>query len=221
MLGDDHRFYVPQELVQVYRTAVLPLANVVTPNQFEVEQLTGIQVNTTEDAKRACQALHEMMAASSSVVFLTSAILTDDDDDDAKDEESDKNNTRSRRIAIIASQRKRTKPNNDDDNKHSNTDDEDQDELWKITCPLLPGKFTGTGDLTASLLLAHLAKQSQENNLPAVMEKVINTMYVVIERTMKKQQQRGDDTVQSKELQLIQSKGDIENPPSTYKAVRL
>jgi hypothetical protein len=49
------------------------------------------------------------------------------------------------------------------------------------------------------------------------MEKVVNTMYVLIQKTHLAK----GDTVQSKELKLIQSKNDIENPPSTYKPQRL
>ena len=42
VLGDLGRFYVPKELVDIYKQNVLPLADVITPNQFEIEQLTGI-----------------------------------------------------------------------------------------------------------------------------------------------------------------------------------
>jgi pyridoxine kinase len=104
-------------------------------------------------------------------------------------------------ISIVASQRK---------DKEGG-----EDELWRIDCPLIPGKFTGTGDLTASLLLGHLAKEPE--NLPLVMEKVVNTLYVVIQRT----RESAGTTMKSKELKLVQSKHDIENPPSTFKARRL
>jgi pyridoxine kinase len=60
------------------------------------------------------------------------------------------------------------------------------------------------------------------DNLALVMEKVVNTMQVVIRRTsdaMKKEPQ--STSPRSKELQLIQSKKDIENPPSTFRVVRV
>ena len=87
--------------------------------------------------------------------------------------------------------------------------------MWRIDCPLIPGSFTGTGDVTASLLLGHL--EHHPNDLPLVMEKVINTMYVLIQRTHESKR----NTVRSKELRLIQSKDIIENPPSTFKATRI
>ncbi|KAL3904463.1 MAG: hypothetical protein SGILL_010059 [Bacillariaceae sp.] len=182
VMGDDGSFYVPAELAAVYRDVVIPQADVVTPNQFEVEQLTGIQVKTLEDAKEACTKLHKL---GPSIVFITSVILVNEDGS-LKDT-----------ISIVASKR-----DDSDATKH---------EIWKIDCPKIPGSFTGTGDVTASLLLGHLAKKEP---LQTVMEKVVNTMYVLIERTHAAK----GDTVQSKELKLIQSKDIIENPPSTYKA---
>lgn len=185
VLGDEGKFYVPPELVQVYREKVIPLADVVTPNQFEVEQITGIKVNSLDDAKKACQFLHDIGPP---VVFITSVVFPNDSSD---------------KIAIIASRRDpKTK----------------QEEMWRIDCPLLPGKYTGTGDVTAALLLGHLSDLAQEpDNLPRAMEKVINTVYAIIERTQKS----SGETMNSKELKLIQSKVDIENPPTTFQAKRL
>lgn len=177
VLGDKGEFYVPKELVQVYREKVIPIADVLTPNQFEVEQLTGIDVKTLNDAKMACQALHDM---GPSLIFITSCEFSE------------------REMSILASQRR-----------------ENEIQLWHIACPILAGHFTGTGDLCASLLLAHTARDP--DNLPAAMEKVINTMFAVIERTSK----NGGDSVQSRELRLVQSKLDIENPPQRFKAERI
>jgi len=60
VLGDNKRFYVPQELVEVYKMEIIPLADVVTPNQFEVEALTGNAIKNVDDAIDACKALHDM-----------------------------------------------------------------------------------------------------------------------------------------------------------------
>lgn len=58
VLGDDGRLYVPAENVDIYREEVLPLATMITPNQFEAELLSGVTIVTEEDAVRACMALH-------------------------------------------------------------------------------------------------------------------------------------------------------------------
>jgi len=147
-----------------------------------VEQLTGIRIESLEDAKRACSELHKMGPR---LVFITSLELGDDT------------------MAILASE------------QQIGDDDKTTTVAWRINCPILPGHFTGTGDLCASLLLAHSALQP--NNLPAVMEKVINTMFAVLERT----HAAAGESVQSRELKLIQSKDLIENPPCRFRAERI
>lgn len=185
VLGDNSKFYVPKELVQVYREKVIPVCDVVTPNQFEVEQLTGITIKSIDDAKRACQVLLDM---GPNLVFITSLVLSE-----TIAGEPDK-------IAILAAER---------------NESTGEDDYWRINSPLVPGHFTGTGDLTASLLLGHTAKEP--NNVKACMEKVISTMYSVIQRT----NELSSDTVASKELRLIASKADIENPPQLFQAEKL
>lgn len=59
VLGDEGRLYVPQELVQVYRDQVLAIADVLTPNQFELELLTGTSLSSKADVFSACEALHD------------------------------------------------------------------------------------------------------------------------------------------------------------------
>lgn len=60
VMGDNGKLFLPAELVPIYREVILPLANTVTPNAFEAQQLTGIEVETTADAIQACQAIHNM-----------------------------------------------------------------------------------------------------------------------------------------------------------------
>jgi pyridoxine kinase len=179
VLGDRGRFYVPESLVSVYKEKVLLVADVITPNQFEVEQLTGIAIETLDNALVACLRLHDIGPG---LVFITSLELPGDEGT----------------MSIVASERCG-----------------DKTTVWRIDCPLLPCNFTGSGDLCASLLLAHTAREPTD--IPAAMEKVINTMYAVLERT----HQSAGETVESRELKLIQSKSFIENPPGRFKAERI
>lgn len=59
VLGDDGRLYVPEDLVAVYRATIVPRAHVLTPNQFELEQLTGTPVRNMDEVLQACDDLHE------------------------------------------------------------------------------------------------------------------------------------------------------------------
>jgi len=186
VLGDAGHFYVPEELVKVYREKVIPLADVVTPNQFEIEHLTGIAVKTMEDAKKACRVILDM---GPTLVFITSLELQDETETEPGEST----------ITILSAKRNET----------------GDDQFWRIESPLFPGRFTGTGDLTAALLLGHTAKTP--NDLKGCMEKVVSTMHAVIKRT----HESSGDTVASKELKLVASKTDIENPPSLYEAHRI
>ncbi|CAN0913749.1 Pyridoxal kinase [Linum grandiflorum] len=69
VMGDEGKLYVPQDLVAVYREKVVPVASMLTPNQFEAEQLTGSRIVSESDAREACNKLH---AAGPSKVVITS-----------------------------------------------------------------------------------------------------------------------------------------------------
>lgn len=191
VLGDKGKFYVPKELVRLYREKVIPLADVLTPNQFEVEQLTGIAIRSIDDAKRACHELHVM---GPSLVIITSMELD--------------SNKESNSMTIMASQIQQTPINGNMT--------EAQELTWRIDCPILAGHFTGTGDLCAALFLAHTAKFSDVppnvNQIPDAMERVVNTMFAILKRTS----EGLGPFVKSRELKLVQSKDLILKPPKTF-----
>ena len=178
VLGDQGKFYVPESLVQVYIETVIPEADVITPNQFEAEKLTGIRVSSIQTVRQACERLHDMGPG---LVCITSVFLPDESES---------------KMSMIASQRC-----------------DGKDSVWKIDFPMLPGQYTGTGDLCAALLLAHTASSP----LPEAIEKVANTMHAVLRRT----NESSGESVLSRELKLVQSKRDIENPPNQFQAVQL
>lgn len=59
VMGDEGKLYLPPDMVPLFRTALLPLANVLTPNCFEAELLTGLTITDDVSAVAACNALHE------------------------------------------------------------------------------------------------------------------------------------------------------------------
>ncbi|KAL8263312.1 hypothetical protein R6Q59_024661 [Mikania micrantha] len=72
VMGDEGKLYVPPELVSVYREKVVPVASMLTPNQFEAEQLTGFRIVSEQDGREACRHLH---AAGPSKVVITSICI--------------------------------------------------------------------------------------------------------------------------------------------------
>ncbi|XP_024031889.1 pyridoxal kinase isoform X3 [Morus notabilis] len=69
VMGDEGKLYVPLDLVSVYREKVVPVASMLTPNQFEAELLTGNRIDSESKGREACNILH---AAGPSKVVITS-----------------------------------------------------------------------------------------------------------------------------------------------------
>ncbi|CAI5438843.1 unnamed protein product [Caenorhabditis angaria] len=59
VMGDNGRYYTPQELMPIYRDIIVPLADVLTPNAFELGELTGIKIETEQDCLKAIGILHQ------------------------------------------------------------------------------------------------------------------------------------------------------------------
>lgn len=57
VLGDDGKLYLPAEMVPLYSKELVSVATVLTPNQFEAEQLTGQEIRTEQQALQACRSL--------------------------------------------------------------------------------------------------------------------------------------------------------------------
>jgi pyridoxine kinase len=59
VMGDVGRgFFVRAGIPEFFRDEAVPRATILTPNQFELEWLTGVSVGDVADAARACDALH-------------------------------------------------------------------------------------------------------------------------------------------------------------------
>ena len=189
-------------------TNPFPQADVLTPNQFEVEQLTGIRIGSIQDAQRACRSIHDRGVE---LVLITSVVLEGDDDE----------------ICLLASRRRRRRAEGGGGAEFDGGDDEQH----LIRTPRLPGQFTGTGDVCAALFLAHTDRRGDEDgvepSLAGVLGRVAGTMNSIVERTAGASlggdgagDDDGDDDgvararrVASRELQLIRSRDDIINPP--------
>lgn len=58
VMGDNGKLYVPETLKEIYKKEIVPLADVVTPNQFELELLTDEKVTTINELQNAIKKLH-------------------------------------------------------------------------------------------------------------------------------------------------------------------
>jgi pyridoxine kinase len=178
VLGDHGKYYVPREMVEVYRERVLPIADVITPNLFEAELLLGAPIPGPEAAVEAARLLH---ARGPRTIVFTSL--------EHRKPES---------LVTVCS---RVGAGGAGGGSNSG-----QQEAYSFTFPCLPAYFTGTGDLFAALWLAW-AEVLLPDKMPEAAEKVIATMQAVLANT-------NTPSNVTRELRLIQSKREIENPPT-------
>ncbi|KAH7529157.1 hypothetical protein FEM48_Zijuj05G0154700 [Ziziphus jujuba var. spinosa] len=192
VMGDEGKLYVPPELVSVYREKVVPVASMLTPNQFEAEQLTGfscldgVRIESEKDGRKACNILH---AAGPSKVVITSISIDGN-------------------LLLIGSHQ-----------KEKMNDKGQLPEQFKIKIPKIPAYFTGTGDLMTALLLGWSNKYP--DNLGKAAELAVSSLQALLQRTLKDYKEAGHDPKSSSlEIRLIQSQDDIRNPEVNFKAER-
>jgi len=209
VMGDSEPvgWYVPKELLPIYRDEILPLCDICVPNQFEVEMLSGCQITDEKSAFNAIEKLHDMGVK---VVVLSST-----------DNES--------KLKCLASRRV-LKPITTVDGTSS--DSKFDYERYKIEFPKLPLPFVGSGDLFTALLTAWLTRSGNNDwpynmNIPLALEKTIATMQAVLNRTLKHYELSSTNNglklqkAAAKELKLIQSRDEILNPKTIYHAERV
>ena len=183
-MGDDGHMYVPQTLLQIYQNEIIPLCDICTPNQFEVELLTGQKIKNEVDAWTAMQWFHERgvrtVAISSTSIDQTGHLM-----------------------AFLS---------------HKNGTNRSK---YTIKIPVIGNgiTFTGAGDLFASLFLAH---SSLKSDLSEAFEHTVASLQAVLRNTFESipEEKRSPGKVNSRlrELKLIQSKADLENPNVVLRA---
>lgn len=177
VMGDNGKMYVRSELLPIYKELVV-IADIITPNQFEVELLTDRKISTIEDAWDAISILHEKGCKT---VVISSTQFGNDE-----------------YLVAMAS---------------SHT--EGGRRTLTINIPKLQESFTGTGDLFAALFLAWMHKT---NDLKKALENSINTLQAVLKKTWEYTKAAGP-SLHNRELKLVQSKVEIENPQSVVVAI--
>ncbi|XP_076445148.1 pyridoxal kinase-like [Babylonia areolata] len=189
VMGDDGHMYVPEDLVQPYKDVIVPLADILTPNQYELELLTDRRVRTEGEALAAMEHLHQKGVGT---VVLSSSHLDGGHHGD--------------HLLALAS---------------SSTDG--VREVYRLVIPRVEATFVGTGDLFACSLLTWLHKD--RNNIKSALEKTVATVQAVMARTLafaKENTEPGEKPgMAAMELQLVQSKADIENPTVTIQASKV
>ncbi|ETS64759.1 hypothetical protein PaG_00717 [Moesziomyces aphidis] len=240
VMGDMGRgMYVAPEVLPIYKQ-MLPYATIVTPNQFEAQALTGIDIIDLASMRSVIHALHTQHKVPH--VIVTSVELPDAD------------------LAAIGAHRQLPdgRPamlqvgssldihTNQDGERSASTLTPDELSIWCIQFPEVQGYFSGVGDMFAALTLGRFHPQGQadgaqdakarpltpiarasEMAIASLQGVLTNTCRVIdqIEAALPAQAspdadaaQTKVDTMRRRELRVVQSRAEIENPTIVYRA---
>lgn len=185
VMGDQGAMYVPENLLPVYRDKVVPLADILTPNQFEAEILTGRKIHSVDDAIEVMDLLHKM---GPDTVVLTSTDLP---------------STQGDQFLVALGSQKTVKP-----------DGTNWTQKICIDIPKVDAVFVGTGDLFAAMLLAWTHHHPRDLK-SACQKTVSVMHHVIKRTIKYANEMAGPGkrpNAAQLELRMVQSKADIENP---------
>lgn len=60
VMGDNGKMYVPEALKDIYKKEIVPLADIVIPNQFELELLSDMNTGTMSELQNAIRKVHKI-----------------------------------------------------------------------------------------------------------------------------------------------------------------
>ncbi|KAM6984980.1 pyridoxal kinase-like [Aplochiton taeniatus] len=194
VLGDQGVMYVPENLLPVYRDKVVPVADILTPNQFEAELLSGRKIRTETDAVEVMDILHKM---GPDTVVLTSTDLPSQHGD---------------QFLVALGSQTIVRP-----------DGTKTTQKIRMEIPKVDAVFVGTGDLFAAMLLAWTHHHPRDlkaacEKTVSVMHHVIQRTFSYANEMAGPGKRPSPAQL---ELRMVQSKSDIEDPSIVVEAVIL
>lgn len=172
-MGDQGRLYVSEDIVPAYK-ALVREADLILPNQFEAELLSGVSINSLSGVANAVRTLHKVHGTSHIVV---TSVRVGGDGGAVGEGGS---------LTVVGSSKKK----------------DESARLFKIEVPKLDCYFSGTGDMFAALMVARLREacgQADLLNRPSwrsdddieavdlplakATEKVLSSMQMVLEKS--------------------------------------
>ncbi|EXJ81613.1 pyridoxine kinase [Capronia coronata CBS 617.96] len=179
VMGDQGRLYVAEDIVPAYKQLIRE-ADLVVPNQFEAELLSGVGISSLAGVANAVRSIHKTYGTSH--VIVTSVRVPDA----AATTSGDESTTPEALTVVGSSKTKDGSPR-----------------LFKIKVSQLDCFFSGTGDMFAGLLVARLREACAAMNLldraswmpdddvqgvdlplAKAVEKVLSSMQMVLEKTL-------------------------------------
>ncbi|GLB41565.1 putative ribokinase-like protein [Lyophyllum shimeji] len=145
VMGDSGKLYVAADVIPIYRE-LLPLATIISPNWFEVETLTNVRLDSLQSLRKAISILHDTYHVPHVVISsmpltrwlyeaLPPSVRPPTDEDQL--------------LCITSSAPSSCSPSS------AASAQAQLPTVHALCVPLLPGYFSGVGDLFSALLLAH------------------------------------------------------------------
>jgi len=211
VMGDDGHLYVPESFVAKYRDHLVPLADIITPNQTEAELISGVTITDLASARDCCAALH---ALGPKTIVITSATFPADAEKtglDRSQEELEVDLTPSFSTAWV-----RDHPDEDivPEMVHTHVIHAIASEVladgstnqYYLRLPRYQTHVVGTGDMVTALLLAHIIRGTP---LQAAFELAMASTHEALRKTL---------MLGRTELALVQSVKEIVEPTVTVMA---
>lgn len=185
VLGDHGKLYLPEELIPVFRDKAIKLADIICPNQFEAELLSGVKITDLRTAIMAIERLHEMGPVETVIISSTEVNF----------------GSGSKELIALASTKK--------------TQADGRSNMYQISVSRIDAHFIGTGDLFAAQFLAWFSKTNFDlkttlENVLASMQAIIKHTYDFAQT-----QPGGLSSCANIELRIIQGRHSIIKPEVT------
>jgi len=172
VMGDVGRgFYVRPGIPEFMRDQVIPAAQIVTPNQFELDFLTGRETRTVAEV---LEAAHALRITGPEVVLVTSVVAEGVDPETLT-------------MLVVTGEG-----------------------AWQVVTPRLERMFTGSGDITAALFLAHYLTTG--GDAAAALGNTAAAVYSVLKHTTE---------AGSSELALVAAQQEIVTPSHRFEVTAL
>jgi len=194
VMGDVGRgFYVKPEIPDIFKNEVIPLADIVTPNQFELNSLAGMAEDpaqqTLADVLEAVKRLH---ACGPRIILVTSLKTTEPQATNAVVDAGAPQTANQPEIGMLVS---------------------DGKDVYRISTPELCfeniSSMAGSGDLTTSVFLS---RYLETKDIKRALEMTAASVYGIMEATHK---------LESRELLLITAQEKLDVSASPFRAVKV
>jgi pyridoxine kinase len=191
---------------------VLPAADIITPNQFELEALTGIRTASLDGAVKAIEALHK---AGPKVVLVTS--YRQGQASGALDDPADAGNPAFAGASAGSSGEDANSAGNPDSRNVQSGEIEmlvsSGSEIYSVRTPELYfeslSMMAGSGDLTTAVFLS---RYLETGDICRTLELTASSIYGIIEAT---------HVAQSREICIVAAQEELVHPSRNFKANKL